>query len=100
MNMTEKMTGFCMGEYRNGCPGRHIIITTDEQVGQGHVDYKNVYRFSYCLRLVIHMNEFPTSETAKIRLKAMAYPIFSAVGFRELEQLDPFIVVFMFVKIF
>ena len=28
MNMTEKMTGFCMGEYRNGCPGRHIIITT------------------------------------------------------------------------
>ena len=30
--MTEKMTGFCMGEYRNWWPGRHIITTTQGNI--------------------------------------------------------------------
>ena len=44
------------------------------------------------------MREFPTSETTRIKLKATAVPTFSASGFirlEQLEELDPFAVVFM-----
>ena len=44
------------------------------------------------------MREFPTSETTRIKLKATVAPTFSASGFirlEQLEELDPFAVVFM-----
>ena len=44
------------------------------------------------------MRKFPTSETTRIKLKATVSPTFSASGFIRLEQLqelDPFAVVFM-----
>ena len=41
--------------------------------------------------------EFPTSETTKIKLKAMVFPSFAAAEFRleQLQELNPFVVVFM-----
>ena len=45
------------------------------------------------------MRTFPISETARIKLRATVSPIFPASGFVRLEQLqevDPFTVVFMF----
>ena len=44
------------------------------------------------------MREFPTSETMRIKLKAMVFPVFAAAEFIRLEQfqeLNPFVVVFM-----
>ena len=48
------------------------------------------------------MKEFPVSETAMIRLKAMVCPILYAVALKQLENsIDPFHVVeFMFAGLF
>ena len=40
--------------------------------------------------------QFPTSETTKSRHKAVVSAIFFVVGFSGLEQLDAFVVVFIF----
>ena len=41
----------------------------------------------------------PDSEITRIKLYAKVFPIFVAVGLPSLEQLDPFTVTFMFVRL-
>ena len=50
------------------------------------------------MHTIITMREFPTNETARVRLKEMICPIFDAVKLKQLEDsIDPFPVVeFMF----
>ena len=49
------------------------------------------------------MREFPTSETTRIKLKAMVFPVFAAVEFirlkLQLQELEPFSVTFMSVSL-
>ena len=49
------------------------------------------------------MREFPTSETTRIKLKAMVFPVFAAAEFIRLElqlqELEPFVVAFVSVQL-
>ena len=46
------------------------------------------------MHTIITMREFPTNETARVRLREMICPIFDAVKLKQLEDsIDPFPVV-------
>ena len=49
------------------------------------------------------MREFPTSETTRIKLKTMVFPVFAAAEFirlkLQLQELEPFVVAFVSVQL-
>ena len=52
---------------------------------------------------MIPMREFPTSETTRIKLKAMVFPVFAAAEFirlkLQLQELEPLVVAFVSVQL-